>query len=459
MKTKNYLLWIVILIAVTLRLAAAVYMGNTVVELPGTADQLSYHNLAQRVLGGHGFSFAEPWWPLTRPGGATAHWSFLYTFYVTGVYAIFGQYALAARLIQAAIVGVVHPLLVYWLARRLFNPKVGLVAAALVAVYPYFVYYSAALMTEPFYFVAILASLCCAIVLAERLRAGGPSRAASDEPHAQESILVVKKGIFGISLLVGIFLAAAVLLRQLYLLFVPVMVVWLWLANWRRIDRRLIASVAIIGSVLVAAILPFTIYNYNRFERIVLLNTNAGFAFYWANHPIYGTQFVPILTPEMGGYRDLIPEEYRKLDEAAMDQALLVEALQIIRDDPGRYLLLSMSRIPHFFMFWPSADSGIISNISRVGGFGLLLPFMLYGLIRAFKPGPFMPRPTLDAPLTLLILFILFYTVIHILSWTMVRYRLPIDSIFLIFAGLGLYDLGNRVVQRLEKRTSADLSV
>lgn len=447
MKPKKEMLWIVIAVAVILRLAAALYMGDAVVELPGTADQLSYHNLAQRVLGGHGFSFAEPWWPLTRPGGATAHWSYLYTFYVAGVYALFGPHALAARIIQAVIVGVTHPLLVFLLGRRLFTPRVGLIAAALTALYPYFVYYSAALMTEPFYFVAILAGLLAAVELGARLTASAPRR-TGETPDDGETV-PAEQSILGVSVWLGISLAAAVLLRQLYLLFTPVLFGWLWLANCRRIDRRLIGSALVTGVILAAAILPFTFYNYSRFGRIVLLNTNAGFAFFWANHPVYGTRFYPILPPELGTYLDLIPEKYRTLDEAAMDQALLGEAIKIILDNPGRYLRLSLSRIPPFFMFWPSADSGFISNLSRVGGFGLLLPFIIYGLVRAYLPGGAAASKGLEGPPALAMLFMLFYTVIHVLSWTLVRYRLPIDSIFIIFASLGLDDLWKRLAPRL----------
>lgn len=447
MKPKYPVLWIVIAAAVILRIAAALYMGDKVVELPGTADQLSYHNLAQRVLGGHGFSFAEPWWPLTRPGGATAHWSYLYTFYVAGVYALFGPHALAARMIQAVIVGVLHPLLVFLLGRRLFTPQIGLIAAALTAVYPYFVYYSAALMTEPFYFIAILAGLLAAIELGARLSASSLHRTGEAPPEREA--LRSGRSIVGMSVWLGVSLAAAVLLRQLYLLFTPVVFGWLWLANRRRIDRRLVGSALITGVILAGAILPFTLYNYSRFGRVVLLNTNAGFAFFWANHPVYGTRFYPILPPELGTYLDLIPEKYRTLDEAAMDQALLGEAVKIILDDPVRYLRLSLSRIPPFFMFWPSTDSGFISNLSRVGGFGLLLPFIVYGLIRAYLPGGAAAREGLNGPPALVMLFVLFYTVIHVLSWTLVRYRLPIDSIFIIFASLGLDDLWRRLAPRL----------
>jgi hypothetical protein len=87
----------------------------------------------------------------------------------------------------------------------------------------------------------------------------------------------------------------------------------------------------------------------------------------------------------MGSYQDLIPPEVRNRDEAALDQELMRRGLQFVIDDPGRYLLLSISRIPAYFMFWPSTDAGLISNLSRVLSFGLLWPFMLYGLVRSLE--------------------------------------------------------------------------
>jgi hypothetical protein len=34
---------------------------------------------------------------------------------------------------------------------------------------------------------------------------------------------------------------------------------------------------------------------------------------------------------------------------------------------------------------------------------------------------------------------------IHFLTWTMVRYRLPVDAVLLVFAGLAVVDLAERV--------------
>ena len=111
-------------------------------------------------------------------------------------------------------------------------------------------------------------------------------------------------------------------------------------------------------------------------------------------------------------------------------------------------MLLSLSRIPTYFMFWPSGDSGLVSNISRVGSFGIFLPFMIYGLFLTLKQSFSSWRERLASPFTLLYLFILVYSGMHILTWTLIRYRIPVDAILVIFAGYGLVDLAERVLAR-----------
>jgi len=162
-RNKQILVGILVM-SVLLRIAAAFYLGNPVVDMPGTNDQISYHSLALRVLGGHGFTFDRGWWPLTRAGEPTAHWSYLYTLYLVAVYAIGGPHPLVARLIQAVAVGILQPYLTYQITARVFarqpgdfraRDRVPLLAAGLCAIYIYFIYYAASLMTEPFYITAI----------------------------------------------------------------------------------------------------------------------------------------------------------------------------------------------------------------------------------------------------------------------------------------------------------------
>jgi 4-amino-4-deoxy-L-arabinose transferase-like glycosyltransferase len=412
------ILTVILIVSVVLRVIPALILGNTVVELPGTSDQVSYHSLAQRVLAGNGFSFDQNWWPATRAGEPTAHWSFLYTLFLVVTYALFGINPIVARVIQAIIVGILHPFLVYKIGSELVGRKTGIIAAGLTAIYAYFIYYSAALMTEPFYITTILAAIYLAIQMT--------------------SPTLATRRKYWLAVGLGIVLGLTVLLRQLIMIFIPFMLFWVawreWKHRWSVLLVELILPVAVVGLM----ILPFTLYNYQRFHQFVLLNTNSGYAFFFGNHPIYGTQFVPILTPEMGSYHDLIPQELLALDEAAMDKALMKQAVSFILADPLRYLLLSLSRIPIYFQFWPSASSGLVSNLTRVASFGLFLPFMLYGLVRWVVTGGFR---RISSPSWLLLLFMLFYAGIHILTWTLIRYRLPIDAILIIFASIAVQDL------------------
>jgi hypothetical protein len=439
-RIKEQPLTAIIFVSVMLRVAVAIYMGNEVVELPGIFDQVSYHNLAIRVLGGHGFTFGEMWWPITRAGEPTAHWSFPYTLYLVGTYALFGVYPVAARILQAIIVGILHPYITYRIGEKTFGKTIGLIAAAVVSIYIYFFYYGAALMTEPFYITSILFSLFFAMRLADNTD---------------------KKQDIRLGLALGISIGLTVILRQVFLLFLPFLFLWIWIARFRlnrpssplRMKLPLLPT-ALSFLLLFSFILPITLFNYSRFHRFILLNTNSGYAFFWGNNPIYGTKFIPILsTPE---YQAMIPEDVRHLDEAALDSELLRRGIQFVVQDPTRYVLLSLSRIPPYFMFWYSPDSSTLSNISRIGSFGVFLPFMLYGLFLGIKrSSSFMNL--LVSPQGLLILFALVYSGVHILTWTLIRYRLPVDAVLIPFAGLALYDVAGRlsvkfpVVQRLIK--------
>lgn len=410
-------LLVIILISLLLRVALASAMGDTVTELPGIFDQISYHNLALRVVGGYGFTFSELWWPITPADAPTAHWSFLYTLYLALIYFLLDPHPIIARIVQAVAVGILHPYITYRIGEKVFNKNIGFAASAITALYVYFFYYGAALMTEPFYITAILFSLYFAIQL-------------SESSNRKQDIKL------GINL--GVSIGIALLLRQVFLLFIPFLFLWIWIVRFRRSRNLPIVSTVLSFALIVTFIAPITFYNHARFRRFVLLNTNSGYAFFWGNNPIYGTKFVPILSTAQ--YQAMIPEEVRRLDEAALDQELLRRGIQFVMDDPKRYILLSLSRIPSYFMFWYSSDSSMLSNISRIGSFGVFLPFMLYGLVLAIRKHSRFWNLFLS-PEGLLMLFAVVYSGVHILTWTLIRYRLPVDAVLILFAGMALVDI------------------
>ncbi len=444
-KHERRILLAVIALSVLLRVAVALYLGDNIEETRGgTYDQISYDMLAQRVAQGHGFSFAVDTWPYARAGQPTAFWSYLYTLYLSSVYAIFGHAPLAARLIQAVIVGALMPWLAWRIARRPFGERVGLIAAGITAIYFYFIHYAASLMSEAFYIVGILWTVDVSMRLAATL-AGPPAS---------------RRRALALGLELGLAMAVTLLLRQVVIGFFAVLALWLlWLAlRWRAV-RRLLGPAGAAAAVTILLMSPFAARNYQIFGRLTLPNTNAGFTFFWSNHPIYGAQFEATLSPTHGvSYQELIPPELRDLNEAELDRALLVRGLQFVRADPGRYLLLSLSRVPIYFQFWPTSDSTLLSNAARVLSFGLFLPLMLYGLILALihmrRGGPLRSAPAAGAPdlraayVVLFLLFIAAYTAIHLASWANVRYRLPVDAFLILFAAYGIEDLWQRLAER-----------
>jgi len=398
----NHYLAAILILSVLLRVAVAAYLGDEVDAPSLLTDQRSYDALGARLIAGHGFSFDRAWYPFTPAEAPTAHWSFLYSLFVAGVYALFGVHPLAVRLIQAILGGLLLPWMIYRLARHLFSPPLPLslllLAALMASLYGYFILYAATLMTETFYITAVLWSLERGLKLADRLRVKAAMRA-----------------LWPLVSSLGLSLGVATLLRQSILPWVPVLFIYLFWTGWR--VRWLRSTVAAVGIVVLI---------------LTVFNSNAGYAMYSAQHPMHGTDFREFDPAPL-------PEGLRGQPEPELDRALMRQGIQFILDDPGRYLLLSLSRARAFFEFWPTPDTTLLHNIGRTGSFGLFLPFMLYGLILAVRRRQFVAHNAL------LFLFAAFYTLLHMLTWAMVRYRLPVDAIVIPLTALAVADLVQRV--------------
>ena len=401
-KTKRLLI-LILVAAVLIRIPVAILMGNQVTELPGIQDQVSYDALARSLLDGKGYSFTKNWYPFTPPNTPTAHWSFVYPLYLAGTYAVTGYLPLAARLLQGAVGGALLCFLVYKMGRRIVNEETGLVGAGLAAVYGYFIYYNVALMTETFSIVLILLALYLSIELKE-------------DPTPIRWV--------GLGLSLGL----AALLRQTVLLFAPFLLFWLflelraWGIRWWYFVMPVV--------IMLLFVSPWTLRNYLVYREFLLLNSNAGYALYASNNPNLGTDWRNefVVVP--------VPEELAGKNEAELDRALTQKGLEFILADPNRYLGLTLNKTLEYFRFWPSSESSRISNLNRVLSFGLYLPFMVIGLgLSVSRWRNFVP----------LYLFMVIHTGIHLLSWPSPRYRLPVDAVLMVFAGLTLIELAKQL--------------
>ena len=423
LKPNTRTLLLIIGVAIALRVAVALLMGDRVDPLPGIHDQISYSALAQRVATGHGFSFDRPWYPFSKANEPTAHWSFLYTLYLAAFYWLTGYHPFVPRLVQAVVVGLLTPVLTYRLGRRLFGHRVGLVAAAWSAVYGYLVYYSGALFTEPFYIVAVLWAFDLSLRIAD-----------TDGPAAFDWVAL------------GTAIGIATVLRQVFLLFAPFLFAWLWWVRRQAVDdrrqtgvhrRSSVAGLLLTTLVIAAFILPWTIRNYRAYGHFLLLNSNGGYFMYSANDPANAEHFSSI-------YVAPIPDEWRQYNEAELDQLLWRQGMAFFLQDPTHSLRLVGYKAAAFYKFWPSAASSLPSNINRVFSFAIYLPFLFYGLYRTIVNC----QLSIDnrKSVTLLLLFGTVYPAIHLLSWSLIRYRVPVDAVLMPFAALGLLTTAERLL-------------
>jgi 4-amino-4-deoxy-L-arabinose transferase-like glycosyltransferase len=423
--SNKWLVWI-ILAAVALRVGASIWMGDQLLgaQQNRAMDQLSYDALAKSILKGHGYAFESPWYPFREPAYTpTAHWSFLYPAFISGIYIVFGPHPIAVRFIQAIIIGILNTWLVYRLGRRLFGEKAGLLAAGLNAIYPYFIYYDATLMTEPFFIAGVLASLEMGLNLAGFSPPSGNGFMKKLGMIQQDVSPGNERSIWR-WIELGVVLGATALLRQTILLWIPFFFGWIFFTKLRKSGFRTLLPIAASIGIILVFILPWTVRNYTIYHAFLPLNSNAGYALYSANHPHHGTQFdqdfAAPLPPELVG---------KGLSEVQWNTELTRRGLQFIIDDPGRYLKLSLNRVSIFYNFWFSSESSLSSNLLRVFSFGMYLPFFLLGLVLSWHR---------RKRCSLIYLFVAIFSLIHILTWASIRYRLPIDSTLMPFAAIAL---------------------
>lgn len=132
-------LWIVLAVALALRLGWAISRPVDDAAIAQLPDQREYLEIARSVLRGEGFSFTDP-----RFGQR------VYAYRTPGyplLLAATGANVRIARIVQA-ILDTSSVLAVYLLARRWLVPGASVFAAALVAFNPFLVYFSGLILTE-----------------------------------------------------------------------------------------------------------------------------------------------------------------------------------------------------------------------------------------------------------------------------------------------------------------------
>ena len=397
-------LWFILLLALAMRVGGALFLGNDLSGLSGAHDEIPYSMLGHRVSTGHGLTFPVQTYPWIPPDHPQSYYSATISLFYGAIYTVFGYRPLIARLItgllSTAVVG-----MTYLLALRIFGRRVAVLTGLIAAVYAYLVFYGVTLVTETPFMLALMVAL----YLAYDLR---------DNPSTRGWIVL------------GLALGVTLLLRMAVIFFLPVLLAWVILSQpqVRRRAETLRALIPIV--IIVAAVAPFTVRNVLLWDHFMLLESQFGHVFWNGNHPGHAGDFHPFQT-------FVIPAEIlASQNDAIITSTLLQMGIENVLADPAHFIQLTITRLRELFTFWPTSDSSFLANAMRLISFGWIAPLALVGIpIAARRRYDLMP----------VWLFLILHVGIYSVTWTMIRYRVPLDPFFIMFAALAIVTISDRL--------------
>lgn len=329
---------------------------------PIGGDGLSYHLEAQRWADGLGYTSA-----FGDVGAEIAHHPPAWVT-VLGVVTKLGGESLRAHQYVGAIIGLGVIIVAGLVGRRYFGERVGLLAAGIAAVYPGFWVLEAQVLSEP---LGLLVLGVFMLVV-----------------HG-----VVERPTAGRAVVVGIVCGVLALVRseQLALLVLVVLPLLLLRRSVPVRQRLVMAGVAVAATALVIA--PWTLHNELRFERTVVLSTNAGSTLLAGNCP------PSTYEGERRGFYDIscgraLVERNPGIDRSEVDPLLREEALDNIADNLGELPSTVAARFGRMLgLYDPNQTVGYVAEwfVSErwpvwawIVSFWVLLPLATAGAIRAF---------------------------------------------------------------------------
>lgn len=245
-----------LLLAVLVRV---LYMTLCVgLDSPPTYDGVRYHRLASNLMSGSGY--------IRENGQPTAFRPPTYSFFLVGVYWLFGFDYAAGRVAHAIVSGLTC-VAIYGLARSLFSKQIALFAMLGAVMYPLFIYMAGEFYPDTVALLPAVLSLRVAVQAAE------------------------SKSLWWL-LLLGFLLGITITLRSTYSLLLPLLILWLFMLL--RFRRSLLSAAVIVAGFLIV-LSPWIVRNFLVFGEFIPLGSNSGVSVWAGNNPIARGRGTPVL--------------------------------------------------------------------------------------------------------------------------------------------------------------------
>ena len=223
--------------------------------------------------------------------------------------------------------------------------------------------------------------------------------------------------------LCGMVAGLAHLTRPTLIYFLPI--TWLW----QRFIEKNNSKHVVLGALLFFLVINFWgLRNYSVFGEYLLSTASSGHVLLEGNNPWNDTGGPSGSFSNSAQYKTSIPEG---ANELAVDKLKKTLAVNYIRDNPQRSATLAIKKLGRLWNPIPNSESYRGQLLRMVSIISTVPLFLLAGLsIWVLRP--------IIRKLSILYAFIIYYSLIHMLTIGSVRYRLPIDIVLIILASLSL---------------------
>lgn len=385
-------------------------------------DPTEYNRMAINIISGKGFVYSLPPAVPGKPGwgnplrGIIDNWYEKptasrqpgYPLFLAGMHLIFSgkTYLVAVRLLEC-IIGGLTCIVAYKIGKNCFNKFVGITSSTIAAFYPFLIIETGTFMVETVYLFVI----SLAVLFLVKVAVG-----------CQYKYFILS----------GLFFGLSTLFKSPIQLFPIVVIFWLLLYGKKKSGKIMIGLLLFFLS-FVCVISPWIIRN-----KIVLgkatIGTGNGFTLWSANNLTTKPAFHQI---DLGPGYKMVLDSLKKdnvdlTSEVEIDNYCLNKFKEFIRNNPIKFLTLTISRYIGFWKIF-SSNVSIWLNIGSFFTYGILFLFMLPGIVFIFI------NKNING--ILLILLLLYYSSVHSIILTYMRYRMPVEVYVIITAMYGLFEI------------------
>ncbi len=351
-------------------------------------------------------------------GDLPFHMAPVYPYLLGMFYKVFGHNLLLLRVLQHTA-GAVSMVLLFLIARRLFDTRTAWLSFILALGYGPFIYFEGQLLAS---FLGILLGLAALLLLIRSLAREG-------------------KGLF----LAGLVLGAGSVARPNLLFFMPFAFLWIFL-----VERPPLRRTAGWTAGFLLALVPTTAYNYAVSGDFVPISTHGGISFYLGNNDFTPGTYIP--PPEFGGNPEAIDiydskriaerETGKELSPSEVSNYWYHESFEYMKSEPWDFVkLVARKTLLYMNSYEIPLDVNYEFDKRLYGVFwllpvtlGLVLPLALVGMVLLFA---------VNRRATLLTLFVAGNAASVIAFFICARYRqtaVPVLIVLAAFALVRLYD-------------------